>query len=132
MSPHRHVRHASHGDSVHPWSSPAQVSLDFSPSLHRGSHKSLYMEGGWTIFQLYEFIAFHVYKEISDNVYLKINLDFMHTHLYLNFHLVYIHICKEENVSVCGACISVVKKSMHFLLAVISCSLQYVSRCILI
>lgn len=38
MSPHRHVRHASHGDGVHPWSSPAQVSLDFSPSLHRENY----------------------------------------------------------------------------------------------
>lgn len=43
-----------------------------------------------------------------------INLDFMHTHLYLNFHLVYIHICKEENVSVCGACILVVKTHAFF------------------
>lgn len=96
MSPHRHVRHASHGDGVHPWSSPAQVSLDFSPSLHRGSHKSLYMEGEkGTIFQLYEFIAFHVYKEISDNVYLKINKPRFHAHppLFEFSPSVYIHIC---------------------------------------
>lgn len=42
---------------------------------------SVYGEGGkGTIFQLYEFIAFHVYKEISDNVYLKINKPRFHAH----------------------------------------------------
>lgn len=92
------------------------VSISAPPSIGGAINLCIWRGGEWTIFQLYEFIAFHVYKEISDNVYLKINLDFMHTHLYLNFHLVYIHICKEENVSVCGACISVVKKACIFCL----------------
>lgn len=31
VSPHGHVRHAGHGDRLHPGRSPAQVSLYFTP-----------------------------------------------------------------------------------------------------
>lgn len=112
-----YVWYVSYGDGVYFWSFLVQVSFDFSFFFYWGSYKFLYMEGEkGIIFQLYEFIVFYVYKEISDNVYFKINFDFMYIYFYLNFYLVYIYICKEENVFVCGVCILVEKNVCIFCL----------------
>lgn len=79
------------------------VSISAPPSI--GGAINLCIWRGWTIFQLYEFIAFHVYKEISDNVYLKINKPRFHAHppLFEFSPSIYIYVKKKMSLYVVHA-----------------------------